>query len=337
MTSMRETVRIAALGLLTGVVLVLAVYAPRPVLSEVQFVLLVLLATLFTRSLPAEYGLSTFGLGLGATVFLVIGAGRAMTAAGLDTGSGPANLVLIPLLEEALKLVPVALIAWLHARRHRLTPNPSDLLMLGCCAGAGFALAENVTLVYRDAALAATDMSLRYGPSVGPLYLVPGAWGVAGYTGHAAATGFIAGGVGIGQALRHRLGSRWWLVPAACAIWIAIEHMLGNLYLETGSRRALWLANGRITPWLFVLMAVSIVRLDRARYQTAFAQSARLRRRLLMTRAAMRRTRPPVPRSRINAVRLYVSQLRLVNATAWFTRNRRRIRSDRRAAMRPAS
>jgi RsiW-degrading membrane proteinase PrsW (M82 family) len=317
---MREVIRIAALGLLTGTLLVLAFHAPGAVFREIQFLAFVLLATIATRSMSAGSGLSALGLGLGVVVFLIIGAGRAMTAAGLDTTSGFTNWALIPVLEESLKLVPIGAVMWWHARRHQLAPNPSDLLMLGCFAGAGFALAENVTLVQNSAG-AARDMARQYGPSLGAVYFVPGAWGAAGYVGHAAATGLIAGGYGLGLALRGRLGDRWWMVPGGCAAWILLEHVLTNYYVGSGSRVALLLGNGRLTPWLFVMLAAAIVTLDYRRRQATLVTSARLRVRTVITRAALLRTKPPVPRSRINAARLFMSQLRLVNAAAWFVRD----------------
>lgn len=337
MKTMREIVGIAALGLLTGTVLVLAYHAPGPVFRELQFVAVILLLTVVTRSMASRAGMSALGLGLGIVVFLVIGAGRAMTAAGLDTSAGVTNWGLIPLVEETLKLLAVVVIVWLYSRRQRLEPNPSDLLMLGCCAGAGFAVTENATLFLTNPA-AAVDMTRQYGPHLGAFYFVPGAWGAAGYTGHAGATGFIAGGYGLGLALRSRLHTRWWIVPTLCAAWILLEHVIANYLAGGGSPRARLLGNGRVTPWLFVALTMAILALDYHRHRTAFTKSARLRRRVRMTRAALVRTAPPAPRSRMAAARMFLSQLRLVNAVAWHMRNRgRRItgpeerRSDERA------
>ena len=314
---MREMLRIAALGLLTGTLMVLAYHAPGPVAREIQFLVCILLATIATRSMSAGSGVSALGLGLGVIVFLAIGFGRAIVAAGLDTRSGPVNWALIPVVEEALKLLPVVFVVWLHSRRQRIKPNPSDLLMLGCFAGAGFAFAENVSL-FQTSPGVATDMARQYGPNIGPLYLVPGAWGNAGYVGHAAATGFITGGYGLGLALRKRIGPRWWIVPAACAAWIIVEHTLTNFYIGSGSRYALILGNGRLTPWFFVALAATVVTLDYRRYRGTLERSAHLRRRVLMTRKALLRKVPPVPKSRPDAARLFMSQLRLVNATAWY-------------------
>src|SRR5690606_10751600 len=140
----------AAQGLLTGTLLVMLYHAPVSVLRELQFVLMILLVTLTTRSMGATSGAGALALGLGFVVMLVVAAGHVMTAMGLDLRSGITNWGLVPLAEEVLKLLPVAVVAALYQRRTRFAPNPSDLLMLGCAAGAGFALSENVALVQQS-------------------------------------------------------------------------------------------------------------------------------------------------------------------------------------------
>lgn len=313
--------RIAAIALLGVSLLVMGVSAPGATWRELQLMGTILLATVATRSMGLGSGVQALSLGLGLTTLLVIGAGHAMTAAGVDTTEGIGNWALVPLVEEAVKLAPVAIVAWLYARRRRFAPNPSDLLMLGCFAGAGFALVENAAFVAHNAG-AARDMARQFGPHLGSIYLVPGAWGSAGYVGHAAATGFICGGYGLGLALRDRLGSSWWAVPASAAGWILVEHMFVNLYVGTASSVALMFGNGRLTPWLFVAMAIAIVAIDAGRFRATLAQSATLRRRVAMTRAAMLRTAPPVPKSRAGAMLLFLSQLRLVSLTGWYMRDK---------------
>jgi RsiW-degrading membrane proteinase PrsW (M82 family) len=321
---MTSVLRLASVALVALSLLVAGIAAPRATWLELQFVALVIGATLATRSMGARYAVSSLALGLGATTTLIVGAGHAATAVGIDTTDGIGNWGMIPLLEEAVKLAPVAVIAWLYARRRRFRPNPSDLLMLGCAAGAGFAIVENYQLVLNSSGIA-RDMARQYGPHLGPIYLVP-AWGSAGYVGHAAATGMICAGYGLGLELRAR-GRTWWAaVPAACGAWIVVEHMLVNLYVGTGSDAALMLGNGRLTPWLFVAVAAAVVGFDIARHRDTLARSATLRRRVAMARAALLRAlpgaRPPVPKSRVAAVRLFLSQLRDVNLTAWYIRDK---------------
>ncbi len=318
---MTPMLRLASLALLALSLMLLAVGAPGATWRELQFLGTVLLVTVATRSMSARYGVSALSLGMGLTTLAVIGAGHAMTAAGVDTTAGVGNWGLVPLMEEALKLAPVGIVVWLYARRRRFAPNPSDLLMLGCFAGAGFALIENFQLFQQGGGIA-RDMARQYGPHAGGIYLVPGAWGSAGYAGHAAATGFICGGYGLGLALRDRLKGAWWAIPAASAAWILIEHMFVNLYVNTGSSFALMFGNGRLTPWLFVLMSAAIVWFDMIRHRATIARSATLARRVRLTRAAMLRKTPPVPKSRAAAAMMFVSQLRAVNLTAWYIRDR---------------
>lgn len=327
---MSPMLRVAALALLVLSVLLLAVGAPLPTAREFWFLGEILLLTIATRSLGAGSAVSALSLGLGVVVALMVGTGHALSAAGFDTSEGFANWGLIPVIEECLKLGPVIVVVLLHRRRSGLAPNPSDLLMLGCFAGAGFAMAENALLVQNNAGIA-RDMARQYGPHLGPLYLVPGAWGAAGYVGHAAATGLACAAFGLALALRARLG-RWWPLAAAAGFaWIVVEHVLTNYYVGSGSGLALALGNGRLTPWLFIAVALAVVALDWSRARFTLAHSATLRRRVGMARAAFARMTPPLPRSRVAAGLLWLSQLRAVNATAWF------IRQDPRLAERKLS
>ena len=184
--------RVAALALLVLSVLLLAVGAPLPTAREFWFLGEILLLTIATRSLGTGSAVSALSLGLGVVVALMVGTGHALSAAGFDTSEGFANWGLIPVIEECLKLGPVIVVVLLHRRRSGLAPNPSDLLMLGCFAGAGFAMAENALLVQNNAGIA-RDMARQYGPHLGPLYLVPGAWGAAGAAALASAVRFTAG------------------------------------------------------------------------------------------------------------------------------------------------
>ena len=311
--------RMASLALLALSLLLLAVDAPAATWREVWFLGEILLITLATRSISAGSALSSLGLGLGVVTLLMVGAGHALAAAGIDASRGVGNWGVIPILEESIKVLPVFVLVVLGRRRPTWASNPSDLLVLGCFAGAGFALAENALLVQNSAGVA-RDMARQYGPHLGPVYLVPGAWGSAGYVGHAAATGLVCGAFGLGLALRSRLGASWWLVSAGGFGWVVAEHILTNFYVGSGSRAALMLGNGRLTPWLFVAVAISIVALDSMRLRATLTRSATLRRRVGLARAALVRTTPPVPRSRLAAAQTLLAQLRIANATAWFIR-----------------
>ena len=320
--------RMVSLALFALSLLLLAISAPGATWREVWFLGEILLITLATRSLSAGSSLSALGLGLGVVTLLMVGAGHALAAVGIDTTSGIGNWGVIPVLEESIKLLPVGVVVWLARKR---SPNPSDLLALGCFAGAGFALAENALLVENGAGIA-RDMARQYGPHVGPLYLVPGAWGAAGYVGHAAATGLVCGSFGLGLALRSRLGPSWWMVPASGFAWVVVEHVLTNFYVGSGSSAALMLGNGRLTPWLFVAIAVVIVATDAVRLRATLAHSATLRRRVAMARAVLARQTPPFPRSRVAAGLALLTQLRTANATAWLVRFDPRLTAERKTS-----
>jgi hypothetical protein len=219
--------------------------------------------------------------------------------------------------------MPVLLMAWLHTRRTRLTLNPSDWLLAGCAVGAGFAMVENAELV-RHSPGVVRDMAEQYGPS----WLVPGAWGAAGFVGHAAATGMVAGGLGLWFALRRMAAAgrmiAWVPVTALCApaAWVTLEHILANLYVNTGADAALLLGNGRLTPWLFLALAAGIIVLDYRRLAQVLRHSRTLRTRQGMIREALlgsqARTQVPL-RQRIT---IAATELRVVNTTAWLTLER---------------
>lgn len=302
----------------------LFVDAPRPFMREAWFVALVTTVTVGTRTLTwraAWYGVS-LGIGLAAPAMVAVG--WMLARAGLDVSeSEVGSWLIVPVIEEAVKLAPVAVMAWLHTRRSRLTLNPSDWLLAGCAVGAGFAMVENAELVRHNPAVL-RDMAEQYGPS----WLVPGAWGAAGFVGHAAATGAVAGGIGVWSALRRMTSSGavavWMPGAALCApaVWITLEHVLANLYVNTGGDAALLLGNGRLTPWLLVLMVAGIIVLDAGRLTRVLRHSRTLRVRLAMVRAALWSAQAPNHVALRQRLVIGAAELRLINTTAWLTLER---------------
>jgi hypothetical protein len=204
-----------------------------------------------------------------------------------------------------------------------VTLNPSDWLLVGCGVGAGFAMVENAELV-RHSPGVLRDMAEQYGPS----WLVPGAWGAAGFVGHAAATGLAAAGIG-GWTLLSRMAARGavqrWVPLVALTVpvaWVTLEHMLANLYVNTGSEAALLLGNGRLTPWLFLAAAAAIVAVDLARQRQVLRHSRTLRIRQLMVRESLLGAHAPTRVPVWRRLGLAGLELRLVNSTAWLTHER---------------
>lgn len=328
----RDLLRLALLAVAIGWLLI---DAPRSTTRELQFVLTVLLATIVTRTVSWRTAAYALSLGMALAVPATILAGHVLGAAGVSVSEGAGSWFVVPVLEEALKLVPVLLIAVLHRRRSGDSLNPSDWLLAGCAAGAGFAMIENAALTGSSPAVL-RDMALQYGPHIGGLFVVPGAWGAAGFVGHAAATGIAAGSIGVALALRRqrtpagstplarlkRIPGPWWTVAAAACAWVTLEHALANLYVNTGAEAALLLGNGRLTPWLFVLLVVAVVAVDAAHARQTLARSAILRTRRHLVALAWRGDRVPVRRSRPQIVRLYLRELRTLNTAAWATFDR---------------
>ena len=298
--------------------------APGPFLREAWFVVLLTTLTVGTRTVTWRAALFGVSLGIGLAAPAMVALGWAMARAGLDVSeSEVGSWLVVPILEEVIKLAPVGLMAWLHTRRTRLTLNPSDWLLAGCAVGAGFAMVENAELVRHNPGVL-RDMAEQYGPS----WLVPGAWGAAGFVGHAAATGMAAGGIGLWFALRRRAaGGRvlpWMPTAALCApvAWITMEHVVANLYVNTGADAALMLGNGRLTPWLFLALVAGIITIDAGRFSRVLKHSRTLRTRQVMIREALLGSQAPARVALHHRLVIAATELRVINTTAWLTLER---------------
>ena len=141
--------------------------------------------------------------------------------------------------------------------------------------------------------------------------------------GHAAATGLIAAGYGVGISLRRSGRAIGPLVLVAPFAYIVMEHMLANLRVSTGSDLALLVGNGRLTPWLFLAMMAITIALDWRAAAATLKRSRTLMFRYRMVRGAVLGRLPArVPLQQ--RVLLAAQELRLLNAVAWLTFDRRR-------------
>jgi RsiW-degrading membrane proteinase PrsW (M82 family) len=291
--------------------------APGPFLREAWFVAVVLGATIATRSVPWNLAVSGLALGIGVAAPVMVAFGWLLARAGFDVSEGgPLGWTVVPVVEEALKLGVVVMSAWLYRRRSRLSFNPSDWLLVGCSVGAGFAMVENAQLVAHDSGVL-RDMARQYGPSL----LVPGAWGLVGFVGHAAATGLAAAGVGLWMSFKRMPGTRIksfasiaLLAPMA---WVTLEHVLANHRVDTGSELALLLGNGRLTPWLFLLVAALVIAGDLRLGNRAIARSRIFRMRRAATRELLLGNKIPKRRTLWQRLNVATREQRLVNTAAW--------------------
>ena len=191
------------------------------------------------------------------------------SAAGVTPSDASASLVVASVVEEVLKLTPLAILALVAPGRVRRF-LVSDWIVLGVAAGAAFEAVEEVTR--RIALLTGHGSSFLdrllcpeggvrqlkcNGASTYSLIPLSGASGdVFVYAGHAFITGLVAGAIGLGIALWrrgrvHRGGHRaalqglGILVPA-WTWWVAVvDHMGRNasdyvLWLQTGGEAPSW-------------------------------------------------------------------------------------------------
>ena len=191
------------------------------------------------------------------------------SAAGVTPSDTAASLVVAPIVEEVLKLTPLAVLALAAPGRVRRF-LVSDWIVLGVAAGAAFETVEEVSR--RIALLTGRGSSLLdrlicpeggvrqlkcNGASTYSLVPLSGASGnVFVFAGHAFVTGLVAGAIGLGIALWrrsrvHRGGYRaalrvlGILVPS-WTLWVAVvDHMGRNdsdyvLWLHTGGDAPSW-------------------------------------------------------------------------------------------------
>jgi hypothetical protein len=156
---------------------------------------------------------------------------------------------------EAIKLVPVALVAYLVYKRRKAFINPSDFLWLGVLSGAAFGMVEKTFWqgIY---------FPFTYGPHIGRFYFFPTALGIyasggqLGYIGHSAATGLLGLALGWGIYFRRKtdssVGKLWWLFPVIVYAWVVLEHALNNAHYAGASHFLHVLGGGQLTPVFFI-------------------------------------------------------------------------------------
>ena len=211
----------------------LAVIAALPRLSKaggVELMLIDLFAHLWTIGiLTAVAGpVRTLSWRAFAGAFLFGFLGRPLILA-----LGPSNVfavaIWVPLTEEICKMLPVILILVLALRRTESRPSLLDLVLVGCWAGAGFAVYENSGYGRGGFSLTASSIISLFFPDImkGSAF----GWTVA-QNGHMVHTALIALGVGFAFLYRRRLQRAWVVAAAAIAVTL-VEHCSQNA-ISTG-------------------------------------------------------------------------------------------------------
>lgn len=222
---------------------------------ELWFLLEICFLTAFTRTLPLKIAVPTIllGISIGFGAVYVIGSGFDLLGAGKTT-----RAFFIPLLEEVAKLLPLFVVFRLFGGIKRPRLNISDFIFLGTASGAGFSMLEKY---FWDAVY----FPFTYGPHLGETYFFSDALGVyafghpLGYVGHAAATVFIALGLGLSyQFLRAK--KRYWPIPFVLTfLWIGLEHIFLNYYYTPDGKAFLFFSGGQWTPWIIFFSLLSVV------------------------------------------------------------------------------
>lgn len=235
------------------------------------FLGLLLIVTATTRSVPLRWvaGLALLGA---TTVPLAILLLSLPFTRWPGTDSHIFRSIVVPLLEETLKVVPLLVLLCHQRWRYRTTVGASDLLVLGAALGAGLAFYEDALRGWVPGFSADTILELhRAAPHRGVLYLFPhmhaltgAAAGSGSFIGHGGATAFVGLALGLARLLRGRLGRvPSWILPLVAWGWVVFDHGVFNLLSHSGQwpqvLDILWRIDLRGTLSSIVLYALILV------------------------------------------------------------------------------
>ena len=228
------TLMISNVGLAISAVALLATLPRLTQAAGVRTFLIDLLAQLWTIAVLTVVAgpVRTLGwrafAGVALTGFLAITGLARFVGRPLIENLGASNLfavaVWVPVTEEVVKLIPVAVVLALALRRTDARPSALDVMLVGAWTGAGFA-------VYENAALGRGSFSLWTNPALS--LLVPSAgkgtafWWSVVQTGHLVHTALIALAVAFAVLYGRRIRRAW--IAAAVAIGaVLLEHCSQN-------------------------------------------------------------------------------------------------------------
>lgn len=188
-----------------------------------------LVITVLGRTLPLRTLPAAFFVGLFASMAVVLGVGFPLGDL-IGKNVRLFDSVVVPLLEESAKGLPVLLFFWWLTRRGAWQPAMTDGLLMGYLVGAGFAIHENA--MYGRASgsgFGGSELSLFF-PTISEFRLMPSGRGFS--VGHAEWTALL--GLSIGAAFFFRERLRWsWLVPVAAFALVSWDHGRVNYIVGT--------------------------------------------------------------------------------------------------------
>ena len=279
---------------------------------EAWFMLEILILTAVTRTVSTKYSFFIYaqGLVIGAGFTLLIGS--LVNLIGFDVGDGFFGAVFMPIIEEVGKILPVLIAAYLTIKRTKTVFNISDFLLLSVMSGAGFSMLEKYFWE-------GINFSFTYGPHLGNTYFFSDALGInmsgetVGYIGHAAATGFIGLGLGLGLYFKRLKKLWWWALPIATFSWVTIEHIIYNFRHDVG---AIWFKGMTLTPWLFMGLLVVALVIESQTLRTLFKKFPSIKKQTL---SSFKDTALDLKKGEISLSKIMTPfrKIRLANMAAW--------------------
>jgi RsiW-degrading membrane proteinase PrsW (M82 family) len=235
--SARVVQLVSNVGLGVSVVTLLAVLPRITAVGGVPLMLTDTAAQLWTLALLtlAGYGVRTFGWRVYAGTFLtgflaLTGLARFIGRPLIERfGTSDAAIVglWVPFTEEAIKLIPVAVVLFAALRRSDRRPSALDVMLLGAWAGAGFAIYESATFGRGTFSLTAAPVISLFFPMAGPGRAFD--WPIV-QVGHLIHSALLALGIGFFFLYRKRV-RRAWIAPAVAVFASLLEHTSQNAIL----------------------------------------------------------------------------------------------------------
>ena len=286
---------------------------PSFIWTDTIFLLEILVLTLFTRTVSIRYGFSLFGQGVFLSAIFSMIIWWVLGILNLHDTVGGESLMAI--FEELLKFAPVALAAFFLARNRKIHLNLSDFLFLSVMCAIGFSLFEKTFWQ-------GVSFPFTYGPHIGNWYFFSDALGIYvggekfGYIGHAAATGLIGMGVGLGLLFRTQKRAWWLLFPLFAFLWVTMEHILSNLYYLNGTDTLLALGGGMLTPWIFLGFLIAVLLLDR-RHLRQFLASHPEEQKIFQKNRQLFLDMIKTKKWHVNTIHSFFKTLRATHSLAW--------------------
>ena len=228
-------------------------------LAAAAFIVPLVLVGSLTRTIP----LTVLGwmVLMGGAAMAVAYLGGELFSVFIKSPSAPLRNIVIPLMEEIVKLAPVLFLLWRWRRSGTWALGVTDVLLMAAAAGVGFGLVEEAYVRHS-----------RFGWP-GQIALLPVTEIVSGgklIVGHAIWTSIAGATVGLGLLVRHRRTAAI-LIGVSGIAWTTIDHVRTNsapVGRDSGSGLSNVLtaitANGWLSLWIFLALVVAAIAIDLA-------------------------------------------------------------------------